>query len=158
MGSEQVKCDNCGALMTPQADGRTYACGYCSAKIQVAIDAKQIAAGMRLDLANVDAFLLELATAMSSGFAERTRVQSDAGRVVLLEVNLDPDMFVARREPHGVVVQHKKMVRGIALKTKTHPLDRWVEMLTTALAAHANTSAHAAQVHALLANVNLRRG
>jgi DNA-directed RNA polymerase subunit M/transcription elongation factor TFIIS len=47
--SAQIKCTNCGAVMTPGADGRTYACKYCEAEQQVAIDAEQIAAGLRLD-------------------------------------------------------------------------------------------------------------
>ena len=47
--------------MTPQADGRTYACTFCRTQVQVAVEGHQIAAGMRLDLANVDAFLAQLA-------------------------------------------------------------------------------------------------
>ena len=79
-------------------------------------------------------------------FAHLARLQRDGGRISSFEINLDPDLFVARRDAHGLTLQHKRMVRGIALKTATHPVERWVEMLTAALAAHANTSASAAQV------------
>ena len=43
---------------------------------------------------------------------------------------MDPDVFLAHRESHGVVTQHKKVVRGIALRTTAVAIDRWVEMLT----------------------------
>ena len=132
--------------MTPQPDGRTYVCLFCRAQIQVAIDGKQIAAGMALDLQNADAFLLRLAQVLTTGFAEQTKVQHHGGQIVLRQIDLDPDLFIAKRERQGVLAQHKRVVRGIALKTVKHPLGLWVEMLTDRLAAHANTSAHADQV------------
>jgi hypothetical protein len=150
MGSEQVPCNNCGALMVPQTDGRTYHCPYCQAHMLVAVDAGQIASGLRADLSNADAFLAQLARALYAAIPEQIRVNHRGGWVMALEIHLDPDVYVARREPHGVVAQHKKVVRGIALKTNTHPLDRWYEMLTASLAAHANTSARAAQALAML--------
>src|SRR6185436_18358506 len=116
------------------ADARTYACAYCGTRVQVAIDGGQIAAGMRLDLANADAFLGQLASTLSTGFAEKTRIESQQGRVVSIEVSVEPNVFFAAREASGVVARHKRVVRGIALKTTTVPLDRWVEMLTEALA------------------------
>ena len=124
--------------MVPGSDGRTYACQYCRAQVLVTVDAAQIAAGMRLDLADATAFLDRLAEALETAVADRTKVRRDGPRVVAIELDLDPDMFVAKRDPRGIVAQHKKMVRGIALKTATHPLDRWVEMLSAALATHAN--------------------
>ena len=143
--SDKTRCPNCGALMTPKSDGRTVSCEYCHAQLQVAIDSEQIAAGLQLDLANVDAFLHKLATAMHANFSSRTRLEYDGGQLAKFELNLDPDMFVAKRDYDGMIVQHKKMVRGVALKTVTHPIERWVELLTQALARHANTSATAAQ-------------
>jgi hypothetical protein len=144
--TDGTECTNCGAQMTPGTDGRTHTCRYCGAHRQVAIDGHQIAAGMKLDLANADELLERLATELGSGFADLTRVESRAGRVVAFELALEPDVFIAKREARGLVVQHKRVVRGVALKTVTHPLDRWVELLLKALAAHANTSSRAAQV------------
>jgi hypothetical protein len=152
MGNQQVQCNYCGAIMAPQADGRTYRCEYCGARIQVAVDAAQIAQGMKVDLSNADAFLAQLANALTTAIAEHTRVQHQNGWVMALEVRLDPDVYLARREHHGVVAQHKRVVRGISLKTTTLPLDRWFEMLTTSLAVHANSSARAAQALALLSS------
>jgi hypothetical protein len=141
-----VRCDNCGATMTPHFDGRLYTCAYCRAQVQVAIGADQIARGMALDLANVDAFLARLANTLSQGFAEHSRIEANGSYVMAIEVLLEPDVFMVRREGQHAVAQHKKVVRGIALRTATLPLDRWVELLTESLANHANTNARAAWV------------
>jgi hypothetical protein len=148
--TQQIRCPNCGAMMVPKTDGRTVTCSYCNAELQVAIESEQIAAGLQIDLNNVDAFLSRLAHTMHAHFATRTRVQHDGGQLVLFELNLDPDMFVAKRDYDTFLTQHKKMVRGIALKTVQHPIDEWMQLLTKALARHANTSAGAAQAIASL--------
>lgn len=146
----QIRCSNCGAPMTPQDDGRTFACLHCSAKAQVAIDSEQIAAGMRLDLANMEAFLVQLAGALHHGFPERTKIHRTGSVIAGVELDLDKDVFVAKRDVHGVVAVHKRMVRGVALKTVTHPLDKWVELLTRTMATHVNTHARVAQALARL--------
>ncbi len=133
-------------MMAPHWDGRVYTCPFCETQVQVAIAAEQIAAGMALDLANVDAFLSKLANTLHQGFHEHTRIDADGGFVNAIEINLEPEVFMARREGSHVVAQHKKVVRGIALRTQTLALDRWVEMLTHALAQHANQNARAAWV------------
>jgi hypothetical protein len=133
-------------MMMPDAQGRVYACHYCNTRVQVGIAGDQIAAGMQLDLANMENFLAQLANTLSQGFSEHTRIEAN-GRVVLaIEVNIESDHFTARREGQHVVAQHKRIVRGIALKTSTLALDRWLEMLTDSLARHANTNARAAWV------------
>lgn len=136
--------------MQPQSDGRTYVCGYCGTRLQAAIDGNQLAAGLRLDLANVDGFLMQLAQVLHAGFGEAAKIHAQDGRVLVIELNLGNDLFIARREPHGLVAQHKRLVRGVALKTVTHPTERWLELLTTAMAQHANTNARAAQALAQL--------
>jgi hypothetical protein len=145
--SQQIRCTNCGAVMVPGADGRTYACEYCRAKQQVAVDSQQIADGLRLDMANVDDFLHRLAHELHATMGPRTKLRLDGGQALEhFEINLDPDLYVARREASGLVTQHKKLVRGIALKTKAHPLDQWVQLLAQSLAAHANENARVALV------------
>lgn len=144
--SDQVRCTSCGASMTPKSDGRVHACPYCGAEVQVAIDGAQIAAGLQVDLKDVHAFLAKLAGAMEGALGERVKVHREGARVIVLEVNLDPDAFVAKVDARGAVVaQYKKLVRGVALKTATHPLDRWYDMLTHSLARHANENARVAQ-------------
>jgi len=143
---DHVKCANCGASMTPKTDGRVHSCPYCGAEVQLAISSEQIASGLALDMKNMDAFMTRLAVSMLDALGDRARVQKDGERIIVLELNLDPHMFVAKREQKGgVLAQYKKLVRGVALKTATHPLDRWVAMLMDALAEHANENARVAQ-------------
>lgn len=143
---QPTQCGNCGGTMSPAWDGRVYKCPYCGAEVQLAIGADQIARGMALDLMNMDRFLGQLAQALYQGFAEKSKITANGNWVQAIEVNLEPDVFMVSRQGQSVVAQHKRIVRGIALKTSTLPLDRWVEMLTQALANHANTNARAAWV------------
>jgi hypothetical protein len=136
--NQVVTCSRCGAPIDAQTEGLNYGCKYCGAEVQVTVDAAQIAAGMKLDLSNASAFLARLAHALETAVADRTKIQRHGSEVVAIELDLAPDVFLAKRESHSVLAQHKRLVRGIALKTATHPLDRWVEMVTAALAAHAN--------------------
>jgi hypothetical protein len=63
-----------------------------------------------------------------------------------VEIDLDPDVFIARREGQRLVAQHRRVVRGIALKTTNLQLDHWIQKLSTALARHAANNARAAWV------------
>jgi predicted RNA-binding Zn-ribbon protein involved in translation (DUF1610 family) len=139
-------CANCGGTMSPQWDGRVYVCPYCGAQTQLAIGADQIARGMQLDFQNMDVFLGQLAQTLAQGFAECARISAAGNVVHSIEVTLDPDVYIVMREGRSVVAKHKRVVRGIALKTSTLPLDRWVDKLTESLADHANTNARAAWV------------
>ena len=140
-----MTCGRCGAPIDVPDDGRSYGCKFCGAEVLVAVDAGQIAAGMKLDLSNANAFLTRLAHALETAVADRTKIQRHGAEVIAIELDLAPDVFIAKRESHSVLAQHKRLVRGIALKTATHPLDRWVEMVTSALAAHANENARTTQ-------------
>jgi hypothetical protein len=140
--------------MQPGSDGRLYSCGYCGTKSQVGIGADQIAAGMALDMSNVETFLGHLAHALQLAVPSQVRVGGSGAHVSHIEVNLDPDQFILSRESGQVTSQYKKLVRGIALKTKDLPLQQWVEMLGQSLARHANTSA---QIGALAAQLAGRR-
>jgi hypothetical protein len=148
--TDQAKCTQCGAALRPQADGRTLGCDFCGAQVQVAVDGGQVAAGLHLDLSNAGAFLAKLAQDLHPHFGERSRLEMEGSRVRLFELHLDPDVFLARHEPQGIVAQHRKLVRGIALKTATHPLDHWVELLSRSLANYANENARVAHVLARL--------
>jgi hypothetical protein len=140
------RCQNCNAMMTPNTDGRTLSCPFCNAKLQVAVGADQIAKGLQLDRTNIDAFVWELSHALHDGMKERAKLQLEGKHVLLFELDLGNDFFIVLRESGSVITRHKKMVRGIALKTTTHPVDRWVELLSKALAAFANENARVAQV------------
>ena len=139
-------CANCGAPLAAGADGRIRECTHCGARIQIGINGEQIAAGLALDLSDIDAFMRQLATALRHGFAEKAKVMHDGVRVIHIELDLGRDMFVAKRDGGSVVGQHKKMVRGVALKTAILALDAWVAALAKAIAIHSNENARVAQV------------
>jgi hypothetical protein len=133
-------------MMVPQWDGRVHACPYCRTQIQVAIGGDQIAAGLAMDFANVDQFLARLAWTLKQGFFEHARIQASGNFVTSIEVFLEPDQFIVRREGREALAEHKKIVRGVALRTKRLPLDQWHAMLCDALARFANDNARAAWV------------
>jgi hypothetical protein len=136
--------------MKPDAEGRLYKCGFCGTQSQVGIGADQIAAGMALDLSNIEAFLGHLARSLQQAIPQQVRVSASGAHITGIEVDLEPDAFVLRREGGHVVSQYKKLVRGIALKTKDLPLEQWVEMLSQSLARHANVNAQAGALAAQL--------
>ena len=146
-----VQCDSCGATMQPTADGRVFGCAFCHSQKQVAIDEEQLAAGLSLDMSNVHQFLHDLSEALRHAFPEKTRVQRAGPHIELVELNLDPHLFLAKREHTGEYTAHyKKLVRGVALKTKVLTLDVWVKDLTKSIAEHANQNARVASVLARL--------
>ena len=145
-----VSCHHCGAPMQPGADGRVYKCVYCGTQAQVAVGADQVAAGMSLDLSNVDALLVQLARMLQQVVPQEVRVSSNGAHVHAIELMLEPDGFLLRREGQHVVSQHKKVVRGVALKSKDVPLDQLVALLAEALSRHANVNAQAGQLAAQL--------
>ena len=136
--------------MQPDSLGRTYHCAYCGDVQQVGVHADQIAEGMALDLANVDRFLAQLANTLSQGFAEFTHIESQiwngVNTPISIEVRLEPDFFTAVRSGNHAQCFHKKIVRGVALRTTEMPIDQWVDKLLDGLAARANENARAAWV------------
>jgi hypothetical protein len=146
-----VQCDSCGAVMRPTADGRVFYCDYCRSHKQVAIDEEQLAQGLALDMTNVHQFLHDLSAALHHAFPDKTRVSRVGHVIELIELNLDPHLFIAKREHTGEYSAHyKKLVRGVALKTKVLTLDVWVKDLTKSMAEHANNNARVASVLARL--------
>ena len=144
--SEPTRCANCGAPMKAGFDPRFHVCPYCGVEAQVKVDGGDLAKGLALDLNDIESFLTGLADALHGHLGPRTKLRKSGDQVDHFEINLDPDVFIAKREGYGLVAQHKKLVRGVALKTNTHPLDRWVELLSKALASHANENARVALI------------
>jgi len=133
-------------MMTPHWDGRVYKCAYCQAQLQVGIAAEQIAAGIAADFSDIGAFLAKLGQTLHQGFGDHVKIQWNEQHVHAMEVNLEPEVFIVQRDGHEFVVQHKKVVRGISLKTQTLAIDRWYQLLTEALSKHANKNSKAAWV------------
>ena len=142
---------HCSRCSNSVRSGRRYACKHCGAQKQVAFDSDQLAEGLKLDLDNVEGFLAGLAKSLLHAFPDRTRILHEGAAIVLLELNIDPHLYLVKREMQGGYVgQYKKLVRGVALKTKNLPLDQWVTALTQAIADHANQNARVASVLAQL--------
>lgn len=150
MANEPIQCPHCGAMMTPQQDGRTYACVYCKTQQVVAVDAGQISNAMRLDLTKADQALSQICAYLLQAFPEHTQATQHEGAVSSLQFNFEPDVFLARREGNKLLFQHRRVVRGIALKTTTHPLEQWIALLSRTVAAQANASTQSAQFAAWL--------
>ncbi len=146
-----VQCDSCGAAMLPNADPRIYDCQFCKSRKQVAIDEHQLAAGLHLDANNVHKFLHDLSEALHHALPDKTKVHRAGHHIEHLELNLDPHMYTAKREHTGqYTASYKKLVRGVALKTKVLALDVWVKEVTKSIAEHANDNARVASVLARL--------
>lgn len=143
--NKQVNCARCGAAMSPEFNNRMYTCEFCGAEQMIAIDEEQLALGFALDMSNIEQFITGLASSLAHAFGDRARVHHHEGAIILLELNIDPHLYAAKREQNGGWIgQYKKLVRGVALKTKTMPLDAWVNELTKGMAAHANDNARVA--------------
>jgi hypothetical protein len=140
------QCTTCGAPMAASADGRIRECSHCGSRVQISIDGDQIAAGMALDLSDADAFMRRLAASLTHAFAEKAKITHANNIVILIELDLGKDMFVAQRDGRDIVAKHKKMVRGVALKNAILALDAWVAALAKAIAAHSNENARVANV------------
>jgi hypothetical protein len=148
---QPVPCPNCGAAMAAEPDGRTHACRYCGARVEVAFETAQIAAGSRLDLDDPDRFLAQLASVLAKDLADRTRVEARGDEVDRIDLDLDTDLFIARRSGSRIVTEHKKSERGIVLRATSLPLDQWVELLGAVLTRRAGADPRAAWVLAQIA-------
>jgi len=147
-----IKCGNCGGMMTPsERDGRTYHCPNCDGQVQAHIDSKQIAEGMHLDVANVTHFMAQLAKALQLGFGDAVVVAiGHDGHPTSVEIDFDPHRFVVKRERAKLVGQIKKLVRGVALKTKEHTIPEWIQLLHEAIAEQLNDNNRVTEVLAQL--------
>jgi hypothetical protein len=121
--------------------------------LDAAPDIDLVAAALRADLQDNRSFLEALAVRLEGALPGIARVQRKrAGLlsrdkvVVRIEVTLGDDRFACAAAPHGVTTERVHVVRGIALKRETVPVERWIEELAAALSTHAGALAadHAA--------------
>jgi ribosomal protein S27AE len=150
LNEEPIFCPNCGALMAPSDDARVYSCRYCKAQLVAGVGAGQLARGMGVDLANTALAVGQIASYLEQVFPSRVAIERQGERVASFSLDMDTDVFVAKDERHGHVFQHRRMSRGVALRTTRLGLDRWVELLAQIVAAHASQSAQAARAAAWL--------
>lgn len=103
-----------------------------------------LAASLRADARDLDAFFDALATKLASSFPESTSVDRDGfrgrGRVRAVTVELDEHRYAIERAPSGAKSTRERSVRGIVLKTEELPLDEWIDELSRDLAESAEQS------------------
>jgi hypothetical protein len=106
-----------------------------------------VAASLRADSGDIEAFVEALATKLSMSFPGRVEVERKGGRlshgpkpVRLIVVPLGDARFELEHDSGRVVCVRKAMVRGIALHTDQLELGDWIDGLSQALVTEAQTS------------------
>jgi hypothetical protein len=99
-----------------------------------------LAASLRADASDLDAFVEALATKLEVSFPERVRVERKGGRlggrrrVARVTVTLDDRSFELEREQAAISCRRRNVVRGIALKNDELTIDEWIDDLSRRLA------------------------
>jgi hypothetical protein len=121
--------------------------------LDAAPDIDLVAAALRADLADSRSFLEALAVRLEGALPGIARVQRKRAGLLSrdkvvqrIEVTLGDERFACAHAPDGVIAERVHVVRGIALKRETVPVERWIEELAAALSTHAGALAadHAA--------------
>jgi hypothetical protein len=103
-----------------------------------------LAASLRADARDLDAFLEVLASKLSAAFPGSTRVERKGfrggGRVRALDVELGEHRYRLERESSGAKSSRSRTVRGIVLKNEELGLDEWIESLARDLSEAADQS------------------
>jgi hypothetical protein len=98
-----------------------------------------LAASLRADAGDIEAFVEALATKLEASFPGHVQVDRKGGllggrkRVERMAVELESDVFELAREHAQVGCRRRTVVRGIALKSEELPLERWIDELSAAL-------------------------
>jgi len=121
-------------------------------------DLDALAAGMRADSSDVTVFFQVLGAKLAAAMPEEVKLQREAGLfkkehpIRKIIVDAGDDVFEAEYRNGQVHCRHRHAVRGIVLRTDEPGFDDWLQSLTKALAALAQSSAAARS--ALLSLVN----
>lgn len=105
-----------------------------------------VAATLRADATDLNAFLPALAVKLEGALPTQTQVRYHSGlfgkkkEVQAVEVDLGELHFQIEEEHGRLVATRRKAVRGIVLKSETLPLDVWIDELSTVLAGEAERS------------------
>lgn len=102
-------------------------------------DLERIAAALRADSRDLSTFLEVMAAKFEGALPGRSRVEYQGGRlrrnkqVRRIVVTLGEDRFEAAREQGSIRTQRARVVRGIALRTDSLPVESWLLELSQAL-------------------------
>ena len=119
-------------------------------------DLDLLAASLRADAGDVDAFVEALAVKLEAALPGQVEVERRGGllggrkRVRRIEVTLGDQRYELEAE-HGLVTcRRRSVVRGIALKTQELDLDAWIAALSQDLVEEAERSERGRQALARL--------
>jgi hypothetical protein len=104
-----------------------------------------LAASLRADATDLEAFVEALATKLEASFPGLVRVERKGGllskkRVERLAVALGDHSFELERDGGSVSCRRRNVVRGIALKNEELGVERWIDDLSAELLRAANES------------------
>jgi hypothetical protein len=103
-----------------------------------------LAASLRADARDFNAFLEALATKLSASLPESTNVEREGfrgrGRVKSISIDLGKHRYGLERNSPGVTCVRASAVRGIVLKNEEVSLDDWIDSLSHDLAEAAEQS------------------
>jgi hypothetical protein len=107
-----------------------------------------LAASLRADLGDLEAFVEALATKLTESFPDRVQVERQGSgflgrgvkRVVRVSVRLGDNEYELDHDGGRVLTRRKNVVRGIALKTEELPMDTWIDDLSGKLVDEAGRS------------------
>lgn len=110
----------------------------------MAADFELLAASLRADARDLDAFLEALATKLSASLPESTNVEREGfrgrGDVKSISVELGNHRYGLERTSATVTCLRANAVRGIVLKNEELDLDEWIDSLSHDLAEVAEQS------------------
>lgn len=110
----------------------------------MAADFELLAASLRADARDLDAFLEALATKLSASLPESTNVEREGfrgrGDVKSISVELGNHRYGLARTSATVTCLRANAVRGIVLKNEELDLDEWIDSLSHDLAEVAEQS------------------
>lgn len=98
-----------------------------------------LAASLRAESRDLEAFVEALATKLELSFPERVQVGRKGGmlggrrHVERVAVALDEHSFELEKEHAVLSCRRRSVVRGIVLKSEELPLERWIDELAAAL-------------------------
>jgi len=142
------KCGNCGAPLQTSADGRELSCAYCGVSERRAVDPARLFSALRAEAGSAEELLQGLARRLAEAFPDLSRLEWSGGflsakRVVAFELTTAEARFRLCKAPHGVQAERAEVVRGIAVKTATLPVDEWLGALSASLSSHAAENSRA---------------
>jgi hypothetical protein len=119
-------------------------------------DLDLLAASLRADAGDLDAFVAALAVKLEGALPDQVEVERGGSlfggrkRVRRIEVTLGDQRYEAEPDHGRVTCRRRSVVRGIALKTQELDLDAWIAALSQDLVEEADRSERGRQALARL--------